>query len=42
MLKKDMKVKDAHNVSEQIETQIIASENDVTKVFVHTEPPTDN
>ena len=41
-LKKDMKVKDAHNVSEQIETQIIASENDVTKVFVHTEPPTGN
>ena len=41
-LKKDLKVKDAHKISEQIEAQIIASEMNVSKVFVHTEPPTNN
>jgi len=41
-LNKDLKVRDAHKVSEQIETKIISSEKNVTKVFVHTEPPTEN
>ena len=41
-LKKDLKVKDAHKVSEKIEEKIISSDKNVTKVFVHTEPPADN
>jgi divalent metal cation (Fe/Co/Zn/Cd) transporter len=41
-LKKDLKMKDAHKVSEKIEAKIISSYKNVTKVFVHTEPPADN
>lgn len=41
-LKKDLKMKDAHKVAENIEEKIIASEMRIRKVFVHTEPPFDN
>lgn len=38
-LKKDLKVKDAHAVAEKIEALITANVKGVSKVFVHTEPP---
>jgi divalent metal cation (Fe/Co/Zn/Cd) transporter len=40
-LKRDLKVKDAHEVAEKIEAAVTSKITKVSKVFVHTEPPQD-